>query len=226
MKNKSRTSKVIDKDDDFATLFTEKNHCSYDYYFDDGRIRTAFRKNGFFRIDAEYRFFRTLANPAAVNRLSNRVGERRSRFNKGTLDLYLRVFHEMLVADGVSHIFYDMVCRGKTMHEYWGAHLWPTIHCVRLPMERSIESYVEELHRPRGIELFLSHDAPQFYERGCLETLNPSPLDQLADCENYLPINIEPRTWTVSGRLLKEAVDFLSQLRYSQNAPSASYYDD
>jgi hypothetical protein len=220
-------SRVVDKDDDFSTLYAERDTAgSHPYSFGDGDLRYVFRKDGFFKIDARYYFFRTIANPAAVQRLSGGVGERKTRFSKALLDDYHRVFHEMMAADGIAHIFYDMVKRGETMHEYWQAHQWPTIHCVRLPTEHEIESYIEELHGRRGTELFLKHDAPQFYERACFEALNPPVLDQLASTENLLPVMLEGRGWMVSGAMLKDAVDFLGQLHYSQHMPRSSGFDD
>jgi hypothetical protein len=99
-------------------------------------------------------------------------------------------------------------------------------------MKQSLQDYVDELHGTRGTQLMDQRDAPQYYYRDYRNKLNPPVLDKLAAVPdggcgaNFLLLDLS-RTWTVSGRALRDAIDFLNPLEYSEGHNSSGYnYDE
>ena len=77
-------------------------------------------------------------------------------------------------------------------------------------MLKPFTAYLEELHEKRGTELLDKHDGPQFYERQARMTLREFGYT------GVLPLVIDARReWKVSGRTLRDAIDFIGQMSYS-----------
>jgi hypothetical protein len=208
----------VDDPDKFSDLTKHRSSGgSALYTFSDGSLRYRFKDKGFWQPDAEFYFFRTITNMAAIPILKG--AERQSSLD-GLRSLYLKVFAELLAADGVPHVSYNAV--EKVLNDgpgwpHWDAFLWPTIHCIRVgPMKQSLQDYIDELHRPRGDRLMDRHDGPQFYYRDYRNKLNPTTLDKMIGAgAPFLLLDLS-RTWTVSGRALRDAIDFLAPLEYSE----------
>lgn len=217
----------IDHPDKLATMSHDRQAAgSANYSFGDGDTRYRFRKNGFWRPDSDFHFFRTVTNPAALALLKD--VERQSRLD-GFRSMHLTVLAELLAQDGVPHIYYEAVEKtgrgGGWPH--WDSVLWPTIHCIRVcEMKQSLQDYIDELHGPRGEALMEKHDAPQYYCKGYRNKLNPSVLDKMAGAGANL-LMLDGRTWRVSGLALRDAIDFLAPLEYSESHNHGGYtYDD
>lgn len=217
--------------EDSADGFSEINHHGRrggpsDYSFGDGTQRYRLKKDGFWRPDAEFSFFRTWLEPKAVELLKD--APRQSRLD-GFRSMHLTVLHELLTKDSVPHIYYEAVEKtgrgGGWPH--WDAPLWPAIHCLRVvEMKQSLQDYIDEIHGPRGEELMEKHDAPQYYCRDYRKRLNPSVLDRMAGGGSNLLRLDQSRSLRLSGRQLRDVVDFLIPLEYSESRSSGGFYDD
>jgi hypothetical protein len=194
---------------------------SVNYSFGEGTARLAFKKNNFWQPDAEFFFFRTVLNPVALDLLK----EIKRLSGLGSFrDMHLRVLAELLAKDNVSHIYYEAV--EQTGHAggwpHWDAILWPTIHCVRVtPMKQTIQEYIDEIHGPRGEILMETHDTPQYYCQDYRNKLNPTVLDKMVGTGANL-LQLDKRSWKVHGLALRDAIDFLIPLEYSESHNSRS----
>ena len=187
-----------------------------------GEVRELLRK--LFRLNAEYIFFRTRANPQALRLIEEYEDELavalktdrtefRPRFGADLMDVYLRAVTEVASARGLPVISYPLVrVHAHNLERHTEQPSWPVIHVVRdaPPKRANAIGFARLINFDlNGSEIFDAIqriEAPQNYRL---------PYVELIRRERVLPLVQDIRLVVMSGRTLRDAIDFLDQFHFS-----------
>ncbi len=176
--------------------------------FDGGPVRREIRE--MFKIDGTYDFLRVHANPVTKKIIRCPKDPDCVDPFSDVIKLYQTILSELVDKE-------RLTCRSYPLVEVHGVHgldwgrkrcFYPTIWVFSKGEEVSaFRSLVDGLQQEDAYALACAKEAPHNYHRKEIDYLHK---------RGILPLTIDDRIWTVSGRDLKNAVDFLCTFHYER----------
>jgi hypothetical protein len=176
--------------------------------FDIGPARREIRE--MFKIDGTYEFLRVHANPKTQKNI-------RCPKDSDSVDPFSDVIklYQTILSELVDKA--RLTCRSYPLVEVQGVHsldwgrkryFYPNIWVFSKGKEVSaFRSLVDGLQQEEAYVLACAKEAPHNYHRKEIDYLHK---------RGILPLTIDDRIWTVSGRDLKDAIDFLCTFHYER----------
>lgn len=210
-----------------------------EHYFNKSDVHKAIEK--IFDVNSTYIFLMTVANDEAVKKLSGKsvkrsymfdsdeefmkmhvnIDEKNEKvelsFEPDTMMSYLTTLKDMVLDKiGDKHyVSYSLVktegnTEGNTCYE---SIYWPNVHVIRDYPKQGFEDIVNKLNDDKAYQFAKKHELPKCYNMGEIKFLKE---------KNIPPLKVLQRNLIVSGPLLKDSIDFLSQfsLKYQSNSSS------
>lgn len=175
-------------------------------FFNLGSAREALHKG--FRIDATYQFLRTHANPQAQKIIPYPEDPDCPDHFSDVIHLYQIILSELVEEQGLTSRSYSLVEVSGVQGLDWGRKrcfypiIWTFTKEDEVPLFRSL---VDGLQNEEVYTLACAKEAPHNYHRKEIDHLHQKEIS---------PLTIDDRVWTVSGRNLKDALDFLCSFHY------------
>lgn len=177
-----------------------------------GRVRNVFED--FFDISSTYNLLRSTANPEAVDLVREHSKEltiaRHGKdaeisvaFGHDVRGEYLKVIDALAMNSKIHQKRYDLVNNNVGFQfNYTMVVYWPEIHVVKGDESAvaKFKSLFTQLHSEEAFQMLREAEAPQNYNLGVIKLLKK---------HKVLPLKLESRIWTVPGKELKNAIDFL-----------------
>jgi hypothetical protein len=198
------------------------------YDFSRGDIRHLF--DDFFDISATYTFLRSIANPEAVqlvrkhsDKLTREVYGKDSEvsveFDHGMKEKYHGVIEKLSKRNKIHQVRYPLVNNHETYHfNYTMVMYWPQIHVVKGDGSSiaKFKSFFGQLNSDEAFQILKESEGPQNYRLCAMELLKK---------EGVLPLTLEDRVWSLPGKELKNAIDFLCTFELKRE-PERHYSPD
>ncbi|HLD72319.1 MAG TPA: hypothetical protein VJA23_01930 [Candidatus Nanoarchaeia archaeon] len=175
-------------------------------FFNLGSAREALHNK--FQVDATYQFLRTHANPQAQKIIPYPKDSDCPDPFSDVIHLYQIILSELVEDRRLTDQSYPLVEVSGVHGLDWGRKrcFYPTIWAFskedEIPLFRNL---VDGLQNEEVYALACAKEAPHNYHRREIDLLHQKDIS---------PLTIDDRAWTVSGRNLKDAIDFLCNFRY------------
>lgn len=176
--------------------------------FDLGPTREAIQK--LFQIDGTYEFLRVHANPKTQRYIPYPKDPDCLDPFSDVIRLYQTILSDLVIDQKLTCQSYPLVEMHGVHGLDWGRKrcfypwIWVFSKEKEIPVFRNL---VERLQEEETYSLACIKESPHNYHRKEIDALHQRGIS---------PLTIDDRIWTISGRDLKDAVDFLCTFRYDR----------
>lgn len=215
-------TKIVDGGNGFLKIeapFIERwnNNTSEHYHLDDSGIKKCLEE--IFDVKADYMFMRTVFNPETKESLRN--GFKDVRNKPDCVDVYrtcMRLLQELAKSKKIEYVSWPLVSLDcHSLDRPAPSVDWPYIHVVKDTLAHGIDSTAVEQFKSLVNSAVLSEDGIKWIRK------KEAPYNyKLAEFEHVWekklnPLMLQEREWHVKGAELKNAVDFITGLRWYQD---------
>ncbi len=227
-------TKIIDEENSLLKIIIpSKYSVNQNYLFSDSYIREELNK--FFNINETFNFLRTVGNPELDKLLRESEKYLRSkgyhqfkgsRYHADIRDMFLKYIHNVTK----NHIYYPLI-ENKDVHNserHVEEFLWPVVHVIKGDNNavNKFKNNLKNLLSEDAYNFIKKKEAPQNYDMPMYDLIFDKKVYNLIFDKKLSPFILESKIWTVDGKVLKDAVDFLVPHEYKYESKNHSFSDD